>query len=98
MTDIICGIIAFAAGCGIAAFNNFMTVKAVTQNNAASRFSAVYMLRAVLNIGLLLAAYLIGRKTALNMTALLIGAALGLSLATVVFALISSKKLKNPDK
>ena len=104
ISDLIGAAVSAAVGVGVA-FVNYLLSKTVLVKNP-QKYSAVTVLRQLIQIGFLVVVYFIGQKTKYDPMYLLIGAALGMTLPMIVFtkkllryneSLQQSKKRKEED-
>lgn len=77
------GAAAFAVGTLVCLLNYFISRGVMLKN--PSNYALCTVIRQILSVGLLIACYVIGQKTELNTVALLVGAALGVTLPSFYF-------------
>lgn len=93
---IIQALAAFLGGALIALFNALALSKAVKSEKPLG--AGIILLRQVLNIGYFCVVYLIARKSSEGMLWPLLGAAAGLTIPSIAFALTLSKHSQGDDK
>ena len=94
-TGYIAALIAFTGGAVIALINAVITAKQAKSETGVSGSTSI--LRQVLSIGYLAASYFIIRKLGIDPEMPLIGAAIGLTVPAILFAITIAKNMKGDD-
>ncbi len=91
------GIAAFAGGAAVS-WVNYLLLRFLLKKKGEAGIGMVSPLRTILSVAYLLILFLIGKKTGLNTTALLIGGALGLTVMLTFFTFRLTRGLKDERK
>ena len=91
------GLAAFAGG-ALVSWVNFLLLRLLLKRKGESGISLVSPVRTVLSIAYLLVLYLVGKRTGLNSTALLIGGGLGLTVLLTYFTFRLTREAKEQRK
>ena len=78
------GLAAFVGG-ALVSWVNYLLLQSLMSKNGEKAINMISPLRTLLSVAYLLILYLIGRRTELNSTALLLGGALGLTILLTFF-------------
>lgn len=90
--DYLMGAAAFVVG-AVLSYINYRIAKVLMPQN---KLAAASLIRQVLSIGYLVGLYFIGQATDINLWALMIGGALGITLPLLVFTVLLVKKPSKP--
>ena len=91
------GIAAFVGGAAVS-WVNYLLLRFLLKKKGEAGIGMVSPLRTILSVAYLLILFLIGKKTGLNTTALLIGGALGLTVMLTFFTFRLTRSLKDERK
>ena len=91
------GLAAFAGG-ALVSWANYLLLRLLVKRKGASGIGLVSPIRTVLSVAYLLVLYLVGKRTVLNSTALLIGGALGLTVLLTYFTFRLTRESNNQRK
>ena len=91
------GLAAFAGG-ALVSWVNFLLLRFLLNKKGESGVSLVSPIRTVLSVAYLLVLYLVGKRTGLNSTVLLIGGALGLTVLLTFFTFRLTKGMNSQRK
>jgi hypothetical protein len=78
------GLAAFVGG-ALVSWANYLLLRSLMSRNGEKAITMISPVRTLLSVAYLLVLYLIGRRTELNSTALLLGGALGLTVLLTFF-------------
>lgn len=95
MTVFLAGLAAFIGG-ALVSWGNYRLLLLLLKKRGESGISLISPVRTLLSVAYLLILYLIGKRTQLNPTALLIGGALGLTVMLTFFTYRLTRR-KNDD-
>ena len=84
MTTLLAGLLAFIGG-ALVSWCNYRLLLLLLKKKGESGVSLISPIRTILSVVYLLILYLLGKRTELNSTALLIGGALGLTVVLTYF-------------
>ena len=91
------GLAAFIGG-GLVSWANYLLLQSLMKRNAEKGISLISPIRTLLSVVYLLILYLIGQRTELSVTALLIGGALGLTVLLTFFTLRLTRGMRGQGK
>ena len=91
------GFAAFVGG-ALVSWVNYLLLRSLMGRNGEKAISLISPIRTLLSVAYLLVLYLIGRRTELNSTALLIGGALGLTILLTFFTLRLTRGMNGQRK
>ncbi len=91
------GLAAFAGG-ALVSWANYLLLRLLVKRKGTSGIGLVSPIRTVLSVAYLLVLYLVGKRTGLNSTALLIGGALGLTVLLTYFTFRLTRESNNQRK
>lgn len=91
------GLAAFIGG-GLVSWANYLLLKSLVKRNGEKGISLISPIRTLLSVVYLLILYLIGQRTNLSVTALLIGGALGLTVLLTFFTLRLTRGISGQGK
>lgn len=91
------GIAAFVGGAAVS-WVNYLLLRFLLKKKGEAGIGMVSPLRTILSVAYLLILFLIGKKTGLNTTVLLIGGALGLTVMLTFFTFRLTRSLKDERK
>ncbi len=91
------GLAAFAGG-ALVSWANYLLLRALMAKNGEKAISMISPIRTLLSVAYLVILYMIGRRTELNSTALLIGGALGLTILLTFFTLRLTRGMNGQGK
>ncbi len=91
------GLAAFAGG-ALVSWANYLLLRLLVKRKGPSGIGLVSPIRTVLSVAYLLVLYLVGKRTGLNSTALLIGGALGLTVLLTYFTFRLTRESNNQRK
>ena len=91
------GIAAFVGGTAVSRVN-YLLLRFLLKKKGEAGIGMVSPLRTILSVAYLLILFLIGKKTGLNTTVLLIGGALGLTVMLTFFTFRLTRSLKDERK
>ncbi len=97
MIVVLTGLAAFAGG-ALISWVNFLLLRRVMKSKGAEGIGMAAPARMLMSAAYFLILYLIGRHTDLNLFALLIGGALGLTAALALFTGLLSRELRGKGK
>lgn len=97
MVLILTGLAAFVGG-ALVSWANYLLLKLLMRKNGERGISLISPIRTLLSVAYLLILYMIGRRTELNSTALLLGGALGLTILLTFFTLRLTRGLNGQGK
>ena len=84
LTNVFVGLAAFVGG-ALVSWANYLLLRLLIKKRGETGISMISPIRTLLSVAYLLILYMIGRRTELNATALLIGGALGLTVLLTFF-------------
>ncbi len=84
LTNVLIGLAAFVGG-ALVSWANYLLLRLLIKKRGETGVSMISPIRTLLSVAYLLILYMIGRRTELNATALLIGGALGLTVLLTFF-------------
>jgi amino acid permease len=90
LINVLIGLAAFVGG-ALVSWVNFLLLRMLIQNKGNTGIGLVSPIRTILSIAYLVILYWIGKHSELNLTALLIGGALGLTVMLTFFTLRLTK-------
>ena len=96
MKDILAGIVAAAAGASVAYLTFRLTVFMMRKKGPGSM--AVSFLRSLINVGFLVLAFYVGGLLPYSQLAIVLGAAIGLTVFSTILLLLLAKKSAAEDK
>ncbi len=91
------GLAAFVGG-ALVSWANYLLLRSLMSRNGEKAITMISPLRTLLSVAYLLVLYLIGRRTELNSTALLLGGALGLTILLTFFTLRLTRGMNGQGK
>ena len=91
------GLAAFVGG-ALVSWVNYLLLQSLMSKNGEKAINMISPLRTLLSVAYLLILYLIGRRTELNSTALLLGGALGLTILLTFFTLRLTRGMNGQRK
>ncbi len=91
------GLAAFAGG-ALVSWGNFLLLCYLLNKKGESGINLISPVRTVLSAAYLIVLYLVGKRTGLNSTALLIGGALGLTVLLAFFTFRLTRKMNGQRK
>ncbi len=91
------GLAAFVGG-ALVSWVNYLLLQSLMSRNGEKAINMISPVRTLLSVAYLLILYLIGRRTELNSTALLIGGALGLTILLTFFTLRLTRGMNGQGK
>lgn len=91
------GLAAFVGG-ALVSWVNYLLLQSLMSRNGEKAINMISPVRTLLSVAYLLILYLIGRRTELNSTALLLGGALGLTILLTFFTLRLTRGMNGQGK
>ena len=91
------GLAAFVGG-ALVSWVNYLLLQSLLSRNGEKAINMISPVRTLLSVAYLLILYLIGRRTELNSTALLLGGALGLTILLTFFTLRLTRGMNGQRK
>ena len=91
------GLAAFVGG-ALVSWANYLLLRLLMSRNGEKAITMISPVRTLLSVAYLLVLYLIGRRTELNSTALLLGGALGLTILLTFFTLRLTRGMNGQGK
>ena len=91
------GLAAFVGG-ALVSWTNYLLLRSLMSRNGEKAITMISPVRTLLSVAYLLVLYLIGRRTELNSTALLLGGALGLTILLTFFTLRLTRGMNGQGK
>ncbi len=91
------GLAAFVGG-ALVSWANYLLLRSLMSRNGEKAITMISPVRTLLSVAYLLVLYLIGRRTELNSTALLLGGALGLTVLLTFFTLRLTRGMNGQGK
>jgi hypothetical protein len=91
------GLAAFVGG-ALVSWANYLLLRSLMSRNGEKAIAMISPVRTLLSVAYLLILYLIGRRTELNSTALLLGGALGLTILLTFFTLRLTRGMNGQGK
>jgi len=91
------GLAAFVGG-ALVSWANYLLLRSLMSRNGEKAITMISPVRTLLSVAYLLVLYLIGRRTELNSTALLLGGALGLTILLTFFTLRLTRGMNGQGK
>ena len=89
-------LLAFAGGCLVSVINAALTKRAFDKKK--DTFGKFFAFRQVLNVAYLIVIYLLGQNSPENITNLLLGAAIGLTIPSIILSTRMSKQYAKEQK
>ena len=95
--SILTALAAFAGG-ALISWVNFLLLRALMKAKGETGISLASPLRMLMSAAYLLILYYVGKHTELNLTALLVGGALGLTVTLLLFTILLTGKMNGQGK